>query len=214
MKIEIKPYSFDNLKDICKVLYQLHPTVLDYLLNIGRRLDSIMGVINLNQPTMEQREFLASGQIDSIVTIEPKVEQKKYLHSSLEDLCNSLGDFLNDFEKCILCNVKYDEDDFYKYKKLLRRNNDEYIPIKINIEIDDPVTGRKLRELVSILERTKTPEQYYWGKEEKDIEAYFAEGYGLTMNEEQKKIMEDFYDKKDGKYTLKLLLKEKIRFPI
>lgn len=212
MKIEIQPHSFDNLEDICRVLYQLHPTVLDYLLDMGRSLDSVMGVIDTRKPTMEQREFLTSGQIDSIVTVEPKMEQN--LSSSLEDICNSLGDFLNNFEKFILYNKNYNEDDFYKYKKLLRINNDEYIPIKINIEIDDPVTGRKLRELVSILERTNTPEQYYWGKEELDIEAYFAEGYGLTMNEEQRKMLDDFYDKKDGKYVMKLLLKEKIRFSI
>lgn len=210
MKIEIQPHSFDNLEDICRVLYQLHPTVLDYLLDMGRRLDSVMGVIDTRKPTMEQREFLTSGKIDSIVTVEPKVEQKN-LSSSLEDICNSLGDFLNDFEKFILCNGSYDEDKFYKYKKLLRRNNDEYIPMTTSIEIEDPVIGRKVRELVSILERTKTPEQYYWGKEELDIEAYFAEGYGLTMNEEQRKMLDDFYDKKDGKSVLKLLLKEKIK---
>lgn len=206
MKIEIQPHSFDNLEDICRVLYQLHPTVLDYLLDMGRSLDSVMGLID--KPTIKQREILTSGKIDNLVTVKPKMEQN--LSSSLEDICNSLGDF----EKFILCNSKYDEDDFYKYKKLLRINNDEYIPIKINIEIDDPVTGRKLRELVSILERTGAPEQYYWGKEELDIEAYFAEGYGLTMNKEQRKMLDDFYDKKDGKYVMKLLLKEKIRFPI
>ena len=212
MKIEIQPHSFDNLKDICRVLYQLHPTVLDYLVDMGRKLDSVMGLIDTRKPAMEEREFLTSGQIDNLVTVEPKVEQN--LSSSLEDICNSLGDFLNDFEKFILCNSKYNEDNFYEYKKFLRLNIDEYIPIKINIEIDDPVTGRKLRELVSILEKTNTPEQYYWGKEELDIEAYFAEGYGLTMNEEQKKMLDDFYDKKDGKSVVKLLLKEKIRFPI
>ena len=209
MKIEIQPHSLKNLKNICTVLYQLHPTVLDYLVDMGRRLDSITGVIDVSKPTMEQREFLTSGQIDSIVSIEPKVQKKK-ISSSLEEICNSSGDFLNDFEKFILCTASYNEDDFYEYKRLLRLNIDEYIPIKINIEIDDPITGRKLRELVRILEMTNTPEQYYWGKEELDIEAYFAEGYGLTMNEEQKKMLNDFYDKKDGKYVLKLLLKEKI----
>ena len=209
MKIEIQPHSLKNLKNICTVLYQLHPTVLNYLVDMGRTLDGVMGMINLNQPTMEQREFLTSGQIDNTVTFEPKMIGKK-ISSSLEELCNSSGDFLNSFEKFLVCDDDYNEDDFYEYKKLLRLNTDEYIPIKINIEIDDPVIGRKLRELVRILEKTGAPEQYYWGKEELDIEAYFAEGYGLTMNEEQRKRVNDFYDKMDTKELMKILIKEKI----
>lgn len=209
MKIEIQPYSLKNLKNICTVLYQLHPTVLDYLVDMGRKLDSVMGMINLNQPTMEQREFLTSGQIDNTITFEPKEINKK-ISSSLEELCDSSGDFLSSFNKFLLCNDDYTEDDFYEYKRLLRLNINEYIPIKITIEIDDPVIGRKLCELVRILETTGAPEQYYWGKEELDIDAYFAEGYGLSMNEEQKKRFNDFYDKMDTKELMKLLIKEKI----
>lgn len=45
-----------------------------------------------------------------------------------------------------------------------------------------------------------------------DAYAYFAEGYGLTMNEEQKKKFSDFLDSEDGNAVEELLSKEKI-FP-
>ena len=38
-----------------------------------------------------------------------------------------------------------------------------------------------------LLKKTRAPEQFYLNKKEMDEDAYFAEGYGLTMNEEQKK---------------------------
>lgn len=207
MKIEIQPHSLKNLKNICKVLYQLHPNVLDYLLDMGRTLDGVMGMIDLSNPTMEQREFLSSGQIDESIVV---VAKEKKVSSSLEDLCNTIGDFLSSFDKFLICDDEYTKDDFYKYKKKLRLNTDEYIPMKMSIEIEDPVIGRKVCKLVRFLENTGAPEQYILGKEELDIEAYFAEGYGLTLNEEQKKKMDDFYDNKDGKEAMKLLLKERI----
>ena len=45
-----------------------------------------------------------------------------------------------------------------------------------------------------------------------DENAYFAEGYGLTMNEEQKKKLNDYLDSEDGNVVEELLIKEKL-FP-
>ena len=45
-----------------------------------------------------------------------------------------------------------------------------------------------------------------------DEDAYFAEGYGLKMNEEQKKKLDDFFNGEDVKGLEELLRKEKL-FP-
>ena len=206
MKIEIKPHSLKNLENICEVLYKLHPEVLDYLVDMQRSIGNIMGVIDLEKPTLEEREFLTSCKIVSIEKDLPTEPCNK-----LEEICNSVGEnFLNSFDKYLIINQDFNIDDFYRYKKKLKLNTDEYIPMTISIEIEDPVIGRKVRELVRALETTSAPEQFTMNKEELDIDAYFAEGYGLTMNEEQKKKVNDFYDKNDPKYVIELLLKEKI----
>ena len=49
-------------------------------------------------------------------------------------------------------------------------------------------------------------------KKEVDEDAYFAEGYGLTMNEEQKKQEDDFFWGQDVE-SLKNLLREKKLYP-
>ena len=56
--------------------------------------------------------------------------------------------------------------------------------------------------------KTRAPEQFFLHKKERDEDAYFAEGYGLTMNEEQKKELDDFLEKEDLD-ELKKLLREK-----
>ena len=43
-----------------------------------------------------------------------------------------------------------------------------------------------------------------------DEDAYFAEGYGLTMNEEQKKQSDDFFLGEDVEGLERLLRKEKL----
>ena len=89
-------------------------------------------------------------------------------------------------------------------------DTDEYIPIKIFVEIEDPVVGRKLRELVRALETTGAIEQFTYGKRELDEDAYFAEGYGLKMNEDQRKQLNDFFDKKDVTNLRKILMANKL----
>ena len=74
---------------------------------------------------------------------------------------------------------------FHKLRKYIQLDTDEYIPMKFYVEVEDPVIGKKLKELVKGLEKTRAPEQFYLHKKEVDEDAYFAEGYGLTMNEEQ-----------------------------
>lgn len=100
--------------------------------------------------------------------------------------------------------------DFYDLLKYIQLNTDEYIPIKISVEVEDQVIGRKVRELVRALERTRAPEQFFFGKRELDEYAYFAEGYQFTMNEEQKKQKDDFFSKKDVKGLKEILRKEKL----
>ena len=82
--------------------------------------------------------------------------------------------------------------------------------MKIFVEVEDPVVGRKVRELVRALEKTRAPEQFYFNKKEIDEDAYFAEGYGITLNEEQKKKFEDFYSGEDVEALKELLRKEKL----
>ena len=84
--------------------------------------------------------------------------------------------------------------------------------MKIYVEVEDPVIGRKLKELVEALEKTRAPEQFYFNKKELDEDAYFAEGYGLKMNEDQKRELEEFIDGEDVK-SLEKLLREKKLYP-
>ena len=100
-------------------------------------------------------------------------------------------------------------DDLIRYLKL---DTDEYIPMKFYVEVEDPIIGKKLKELVEALEKTIDTEQFYLSKRQIDEDAYFAEGYNLTMNEEQEKKMTDFYCEEDIK-GLRKLLREKKLYP-
>ena len=61
MRIEINPRSLLNLEHICEVLYKLHPSVLDDLVEMERSLGDILGVINLNNLSLKEREFLSDN---------------------------------------------------------------------------------------------------------------------------------------------------------
>ena len=67
-----------------------------------------------------------------------------------------------------------------------------------------------MKELVEALEKTRAPEQFYLHKKEVDEDAYFAEGYGLRINEEQKKQRDDFFWGEDVEGLERLLRKEKL----
>ena len=193
MRIQINPHSLLNLEHICEVLYKLHPSVLDYLVEMERSLGDILGFINLNNPSLEEREFLSD--IVEEVDYSKEFEKPKDLIKIIEEL-------------------KKDQEStrFYELIKYLQLDTDEYIPMKIYVEVEDPVIGRKLKELVEALEKTRAPEQFYLNKKEIDEDGYFAEGYGLTMNEDQKRELEEFNDGEDVK-SLEKLLREKKLYP-
>ena len=193
MRIQINPRSLLNLEHICEVLYKLHPSVLDYLVEMERSLGDILGFINLNNPSLKEREFLAN--IDEEVDYSKEPEEP-------EDLLKNNKELKKDQESTR----------FYELRKYIQLDTDEYIPMKIYVEIEDPVIGKKLKELVETLEKTHAPEQFYFHKREIDEDAYFAEGYCLTMNEEQAKQLEEFIDGEDVK-SLEKLLREKKLYP-
>ena len=61
MRIEINPRSLLNLEHICEVLYKLHPSVLDDLVQMERSLGKVLGFIDFDNLSMEEREFLADN---------------------------------------------------------------------------------------------------------------------------------------------------------
>ena len=186
MRIQINPRSLLNLEHICEVLYKLHPSVLNYLVEMERSLGDILGFIDLNNPSLKEREFLANIAEEVDYSKEPEEPEE-------------------------LIKIK-DNTRFYELRKYIQLDTDEYIPMKIYVEVEDPVIGRKLKELVEALEKTRAPEQFYLNKKEIDEDAYFAEGYGLTMNEDQKRELEEFIDGEDVK-SLEKLLREKKLYP-
>ena len=170
------------------MLYKLHPSVLDDLVEMERSLGSILGQIDLNNISLEQREFL-SNITEEVDLSSPTLEE----------------------EECITPEDEYENARrFHELRKYIQLDTDEYIPMKIYVEIEDPVVGRKVKELVRALEKTRAPEQFYLNKKEIDEYAYFAEGYDLKMNEEQKKRLDDFFDGEDVEGLERLLIKEKL----
>ena len=192
MRIEINPSSLLNLENICEVLYKLHPSVLDDLVEMERSLGNILGFIDLNNLSLKEREFLSRNyqedySSDTFTQDENEEFKNKYFSEEYENACR-----------------------FHELRKYIQLDTDEYIPMKIYVEVEDPVIGKKVRELVEALEKTRAPEQFYLNKKEMDEYAYFAEGYGLTMNEEQKRQSDDFFDGEDVEGLEELLRKEKL----
>ena len=202
MRIEINPRSLPNLEDICEVLYKLHPLVLNRLIEIKRTFGDILGFINLDNLSQEEREFLANHNK------EEDEDPLKVLNNYKEEILKDKGYQMENEDPSKLLNSYK----FHNFLKYLQLDTYEYIPIKISVEVEDPVIGRKIRELVEELEKTRAPEQYYFNKREMDEDAYFAEGYGLTMNEEQKEKIDDFFNGEDFEGLKELLRKEKL-FP-
>ena len=250
MIIEINPRSLLNLEHICEVLYKLHPSVLDDLIEMERSLGNVLGIIDLDNLSLEEREFLSRNYQEDYSS-EPMEQDEEGVKVKTETFDNEdeALKFINEY-KSKNPNVKIlggfkdknkdknkdqDEDDDEEYKKQVNKikykylnvidenskrfhhlrkyiqlDTDEYIPIKINIEVEDPVIGKKVLELVRALKKTRAPEQFYLNKKEMDEDAYFAEGYRLTANEEQKKKFDDFFWVQDAKGLEELLRKEKL----
>ena len=213
MRIEINPHSLLNLQHICEVLYKLHPSVLNDLVEMERSLGDILGFIDINNPSLKEREFLANIAEEVDYSKEPEElmevnKIKKVLDDVHEEKIKELI-FNNDMESKELKEYKKTMR-FSDLRKYIQLDTYEYIPMKIYVEVEDPVIGRKLKELVEALEKTRAPEQFYLHKKEVDEDAYFAEGYGLKMNEEQKKKFDDFYLGEDVEGLEELLRKEKL----
>ena len=203
MRIEINPRSLLNLENICEILYKLHPRVLDKLVDMERRLGKILGINEKNNLSFEQRELLTELKSD-------EDNEQTFYGNDKDDDSN------DDFKKIV--NLIHGDGDYYedifrfnKLLKYLQLDTYEYIPIKISIDVEDPVIGKEVRELVRALEMTKSPEQFYLNKREMDYEAYFAEGYyNDTMTEEQKNKKDDLFSDHNPDKLEKLLIKEKL----
>ena len=227
MHIEINPKSLQNLEQICEVLYKLHPSVLDDLVGMERRLGKVLGKNDINNLSLEQREILKN--IEEIIKEQHDELNKEKLdkndsedntedYSNKEKLDkNDSEDDTKDYDFKKMVNIMHGDGDYpediFVFNRLLKHlqlDTYEYIPIKISVEVEDPVIGKTVRELVRALEKTKTPEQFYLNERELDYDAYFAEGYNLTMNEEQEKKKDDLFSKNDPEELKKLLIKEKL----
>ena len=211
MRIEINPRSLLNLKNICEVLYKLHPLVLDDLVGMSRSLGKILGTIDLNNMSLEEREFLAD--IRKKVDFSKKPENNRFKEEM--DKSNNPNAYDKDEKNNLLNTIQELKKDknacsFHNLRKYIQLDTDEYIPIKISVEVEDYILGKKVRELVEALEQTRAPEQFYLNKKEMDEDAYFAEGYGLTMNEEQLKQRDDFLSCEDVKGLERFLRSEKL----
>ena len=63
MKIEINPRSLLNLEHICEVLYKLHPSVLEDLIIMQRTLGNVLGFIDTDNLSLEEREYIANNYV-------------------------------------------------------------------------------------------------------------------------------------------------------
>ena len=225
MRIEINPTSLLNLENICEVLYKLHPLVLDDLIQMERSLGKVLGFIDLNNLSLEEREFLSNFHQEEDYSSEPITQDDKGVKvttktfDNKEDAIKCLNEYKDEDEdedeefkkqlkkfKNKYFNEEYENAHlFHELRKYIQLDTDEYIPMKIYVEVEDPVI-----ELVKALEKTRAPEQFYLNKKEMDEYAYFAEGYGITMNEEQKRQSDDFFDGEDVEGLKELLRKEKL----
>ena len=218
MRIEINPTSLLNLEHICEVLYKLHPSVLDMLVEMERSLGSVLGFIDTDNPSLEEREFIANNYVKKDYSSEPMEKEKDLPFKTIEEIIKEKDLPLKTKEELIeekdLSSLTYEdkmelvmapkEDEnkshiFHNLRKYIQLDTDEYIPIKISIEVEDYIIGKKVRELVRALEKTRAPEQFYLNKKEMDEYAYFAEGYGLTMNGEERKKLDKFFWGQDVK---------------
>ena len=236
MRIEINPRSLLNLENICEVLYKLHPSVLNDLVQMERSLGNVLGFIDLNNTSLEERELLSNiyqekdysnddkGVKVTTKTFDNSTDAIKFLNEYKtnnpnvkiltedkdEDEDEEFKKQLNKFKNKYFNEDQLNSEHFFELRKYLQLDTDEYISMKIYVEVEDPVIGKKVKELVEALEKTRAPEQFYFNKRELDEDAYFAEGYGLTMNEEQKKQRDDFFWREDVDGLKELLIKEKL----
>ena len=184
MRIEINPRSLLNLEHICEVLYKLHPIVLDELIEKQRSLGGVLSTINTDNMTLEEREFLLSHKNEkdySSPTLEDKgIKATHKTFNNREEFCDFLNKLKEKHNAKILFDKKHEmayygtenqeeekqdkinSSEFCNLRKYIQLDTDEYIPMKISVEVEDPVLGRKVKELVEALEKTRAPEQFFF----------------------------------------------------
>ena len=182
MIIEINPRSLLNLEHICEVLYKLHPSVLDVLIQMERSLGGILGTIDLDNLSLEEREFLSRNYQEEDYSSEAMEQDEEGVKVKTETFDNEdeALKFINEYKSKnpnvnILGGFKdqdqdqdQDEDDDEEYKKQVNKikykyldvvdenskrfhhlrkyikiDTDEYIPMKISVEVEDPIIGKK-----------------------------------------------------------------------
>lgn len=213
MHIEINPKSLQNLEHIVQILYKLHPKVLNYLVNMERTLGKVLGCLEKDNKSLEEREFLT--KINEDIDINKPVEILKFSDLFYEDILETKDLKLltkEDKRELALSRTKdvLRKTKFNNLLRYLQLDTDEYIPIKIYIEVEDPINGRKVKELVRALENTRAPEQFYLNKMEMDEYAYFAEGYRLKLNDEQQRKKDEIHWGRNIDVLKEILLKEKL----
>ena len=109
MRIEINPRSLLNLEHICEVLYKLHPSVLDDLIEMERNLGGILGKIDLNNPSEKEREFLANYYQTQDYSVEEEIEEE----IEEEEIKENVNEFI-----------------FHNQRKYIQLDTDEYIPMR------------------------------------------------------------------------------------
>ena len=132
MLIEIKPRSLLNLQNICEVLYKLHPSVLNDLIEMERSLGEILGTIDLDNASLEEREFLANIAKEVDYSKEPEEKIKELNDNDKES--KELKEYIKNMR-------------FYDLKNYIQIDTDEYIPMKIYVEVEDPIIGKKSKRI-------------------------------------------------------------------
>ena len=203
MLIEVNPKSLKNLEQICEVLYCLHPSVLDFMVNeLIDDNEILLGEVNLRNPTFKERELLTNlDRKDNVYHFRvERPEENKLPFKAIVNRLHGDGEYP---EKIFV---------FKQLLKYLQLDTYDYIPIKFCVEIEDPIVRKKVKKLINYLEKTNAPEQIYLHKREVDCNAYFAEGYGLTMNEDQQKQKKELLDSEDPEKLKRLLIREKLYY--
>ena len=131
MRIQINPRSLLNLEHICEVLYKLHPSILNDLVEMERSLGGILGFIDLNNVTLQQREFLSNiaDEVDYSKEPEKPEEPKetKDLLKTIEEMKeHENGVRFHELRKYI----QLDTDWLRHLKKLVLQNSFIYIKKK------------------------------------------------------------------------------------
>ena len=94
--------SLLNLEHICEVLYKLHPSVLDYLVEMERSLGDFLGFIDLNNLSLKEREFLSNlnqEEDNSNETYTQEINLKGSKVNNTEDSTTHLSNYIKELEE-------------------------------------------------------------------------------------------------------------------